>query len=79
MKITTLPPGSPEIYNQIRSYERIVVLTEGFSVPFYATTAMSLLRYRRGDIIAVLDATENGKSADDLFGVGDTTPVVHTF
>ena len=55
-----------------------MVLTEGFSKPFYAKTAMSLLRYRRSDIIAVLDSTENGKFAEALFGIGDTVPVVAT-
>ncbi|WP_231602549.1 DUF1611 domain-containing protein [Neorhodopirellula pilleata] len=37
---------------------------------------MSLLRYRHSDVIAVLDATEDGKFADELFGVGETVPVV---
>lgn len=63
-------------YDPIRSYRRIVILTEGFSEPFYAKIAMSLLRYRPDDVIAVLDATEKGKFASDLFGVGDRVPVV---
>ncbi|MFG0263213.1 MAG: DUF1611 domain-containing protein [Novipirellula sp. JB048] len=77
---TSGPPtsttGCLDTYAPIRSYKRIVLLTEGFSTPFYAKTAISLLRYRRGDVVAVLDATERGRSADDLFGVGDTVPVV---
>lgn len=58
------------------TYRRIVLLTEGLSTPFYAKTAMSLLRYRREDVVAVLDTCEQGKSADDLFGIGDNVPVV---
>lgn len=62
--------------NKLKGYRRIALLTEGFSTPFYAKTAMSLLRYRREDVVAVLDAGENHKCAEDLFGIGDTTPVV---
>lgn len=66
----SVPPTS------VKGYHRIVLLTEQMSDPFYAKTAMSLLRYRRDDIVAVLDSTHAGRSADDLFGIGDTVPVV---
>ncbi len=57
-------------------YRRVVVLTEGLSDPFYAKTAMSLLRYRAADVVAVLDATQQGRCAGELFGVGGDVPVV---
>lgn len=60
----------------LRSYRRIVLLTEGYSTPFYAKTAISMLRYRSADVAAVLDSTESGRQATDLFGVGDNIPVV---
>lgn len=61
---------------RISTYRRIVLLTEGFSTPFYAKTAISLMRYRRDDIVAILDSAEACKSAQQLFGVGGSTPVV---
>lgn len=60
----------------LRGYRRIAVLTEGLSTPFYAKTAMSLLRYRGSDVIAVLDSTAAGVTAGELFGVGAEIPVV---
>lgn len=60
----------------LRDYHRIVLLTDGFSTPFLAKTAISLLRYRTDDIAAVLDASEAGRTANDLFQVGGDIPVV---
>ena len=65
MSESTLPPC-----------RRMVVLTEGKTTPFYAKTAMSLLRYRSEDVLALLDSTEAGKSAGELLGMGGETPVV---
>lgn len=74
--VDTLSTEPNNAQKQISTYRRIVLLTEGFSTLFYAKTAISLLRYRRDDILAILDAGESGKSAQQLFGVGDSTPVV---
>ncbi|WP_404305946.1 DUF1611 domain-containing protein [Neorhodopirellula lusitana] len=63
-------------YEGIKSYGRIVLLTDGFSTPFFAKTAMSLLRYRHEDVVAVLDVNEAGKTAGELLGVGGAVPVV---
>lgn len=52
------------------------MLTDGFSTPFYAKTAIGLLRYRGNDVVAVLDRKCAGQSTGELFGVGDATPVV---
>jgi len=60
----------------ITEYQRIVLLTDGYSDHFFAKTAISLLKYRPKDIIAVLDSQLSGKKASDLFGVGETVPVV---
>ena len=60
----------------ITSYRQIVLLTDGYSTRFLAKTAMSLLRYRADDIIAVLDASSAGQTADALLGVGGETPVI---
>lgn len=61
---------------QLTGYRRIVLLTEGHSTAYFAKTAMSLLRYRRSDIVAILDAEHAGQTAESLFGIGDSTPVV---
>ncbi len=60
----------------LKHYRRIALLTDGFSTPFLAKTAISLLRYRQSDIACVLDAAEAGQSADSLFGAGGGVPVV---
>ena len=65
-------------FSELNKYRRIVLLTDAFSTPFLAKTAISLLRYRRSDIVAILDSAEAGRSADSLFGVGDAIPVVST-
>jgi uncharacterized NAD-dependent epimerase/dehydratase family protein len=62
--------------SRLNTYRRIVLLTEGFSTPTLAKTAISLLRYRTNDIFSVLDSTESGRTANELFGTGGDIPVV---
>lgn len=54
----------------------LVILTEGRTDPLTAKTANVLLRYRGDDVVALLDSTQAGKSAEELLGVGGETPVV---
>ena len=58
------------------THRRIAVLTDGHSTPFLAKTAISLLRYRGDDVVAVIDRDHAGRSADDVFGVGGAIPIV---
>jgi uncharacterized NAD-dependent epimerase/dehydratase family protein len=67
-----------ESTSELKQYRRIILLTDGFSTPFLAKTAISLLRYRQNHIAAVLDSTEAGKTAQSLFGTGGTVPVVRS-
>ncbi len=60
----------------LKSFRRIVLLTEGESTPFLAKTAISMLRYRPKDVLAVLDRHEVGKTADQVFNVGGEIPFV---
>jgi len=53
----------------------MVILTEGHTTPFHAKTAMSLLRYRPTDVVALLDASQAGRTAEDLLGMHGQTPV----
>ena len=45
---------------------RIVLLTEGHGEPLAGKTASCLLRYRAPEIVAILDSTQAGRTADDL-------------
>jgi uncharacterized NAD-dependent epimerase/dehydratase family protein len=60
----------------IPAHRRIALLTEGFSTPYFAKTAMNLLKYRTADVIAVIDESQVGRTALELFGMGGNTPVV---
>jgi len=55
---------------------RLVILTEGHSEPITANTAASVLRYKAQDVVALLDTTQVGKTAESLLGVGGDIPVV---
>ena len=46
---------------------RYLILAEGFSAdPHYGKTALGVLRYRRRDVVAVLDSTRAGESMDGV-------------
>ncbi len=57
-------------------HRRIALLTDGHSTPFLAKTAISLLRYRGQDIVAVIDRENAGRTSQEVFGVGGATPVI---
>jgi uncharacterized NAD-dependent epimerase/dehydratase family protein len=63
-------------YQALTKHRRIVLLTDGYSTPFLAKTAINLLRYRPADIAAVLDAGSAGKTAQAVFGTGGQIPLV---
>ena len=52
--------------------ERTLILAEGFSAdPHYGKTMRGVLRYRRPDIVAILDSTRTDESHDGVPLVGD--------
>ena len=55
---------------------RVVILTDGHSDPHTAKTACCILRYRREDVVALLDSTHRGETAQAVLGVGGDIPVV---
>lgn len=55
---------------------RLVILTEGRTAPVPAKTAACVIRYGKDDVVALLDSTQAGKTAEELLGVGGTIPVV---
>ena len=62
--------------NQQDHHKRLLVMTEGLLGPFSAKTAASVIRYRRPDVVAVLDSTAVGQSLGDHFGFAEDLPIV---
>ncbi|WP_145390231.1 DUF1611 domain-containing protein [Stieleria neptunia] len=78
MSIDTNPtPGRSEpSETSVLSHRRIAILTDGYSTPFVAKTAISLLRYRTADVAGLIDAAAAGSTSQELLDVGGQIPVV---
>jgi uncharacterized NAD-dependent epimerase/dehydratase family protein len=59
-----------------RMPRQFVILTQGHSDPHTAKTACCMIRYRRESVLAVLDDTQQGKTAQQALGVGGDVPVI---
>jgi uncharacterized NAD-dependent epimerase/dehydratase family protein len=57
---------------------RIVILTDGHTNPITAKTASCVVRYKPDEVLALLDATQPGRTSQELLGVGGNIPVVAT-
>ncbi|MCA9146555.1 MAG: DUF1611 domain-containing protein, partial [Planctomycetales bacterium] len=57
---------------------KLVILTEGHTNPHTAKTASCIIRYRRDEVVALLDGTQAGKTTQELLAVGGDVPVVAT-
>jgi uncharacterized NAD-dependent epimerase/dehydratase family protein len=55
---------------------KLIILTEGRTEPVAAKTAACVIRYGKDEVVALLDSTQAGKTAQDLLGVGGSIPVV---
>ena len=55
---------------------RIVILTEGHSGALSAKTASCVVRYRADEVVALLDSTQAGKTAQELLEVGGDIPAI---
>ncbi len=55
---------------------RLLILTQGHARTLKAKTAVSLLRYRPDQVVAVLDPDQAGQTAGEVFGVGGDIPVI---
>ncbi len=55
---------------------KLAILAEGAFVRGTAKTAIGLLRYRRQDVVAIVDSTRAGRDAHDCVGEGRGVPVV---
>jgi len=68
-----LPTNSVTANHEAR---RLIILTESHSEPIAAKTAASVIRYKPEDVLALLDTTQVGKTAQQLLGTGGEIPVV---
>ncbi|MEL7087450.1 MAG: DUF1611 domain-containing protein, partial [Planctomycetota bacterium] len=55
---------------------RIAILTQGQTHPLAAKTAVSLLRYRGDEVVALVDSQAAGQTARALLNCGGETPIV---
>lgn len=69
-------PRETSFQTGLKDHHRIVLLTDGFSTPFLAKTAISMLRYRTQDVAALIANDTQAKTTAELFGVGGDIPVV---
>lgn len=58
------------------AHRRIVIIIDGYSTPFVAKTAISILRYRTDDVVAVIDQQAAGQTAQQLLNAGGDIPIV---
>ena len=57
---------------------KVLILTEGLSSPNTAKSACSVIRYRRDELVGVLDTTVPPQTCQGLFEVGGDLPVVNS-
>lgn len=55
---------------------RIVIITEGNTDPTPAKTAVGVIRYRPGEVVALIDSTQAGRDTGELLGVGKGIPIL---
>lgn len=55
---------------------RILALAEGRFSPLKSKTANAALVYLKGEVVAIVDSTKAGQTAQDVLGFGGTVPVV---
>jgi uncharacterized NAD-dependent epimerase/dehydratase family protein len=58
------------------SGRKLIILTEGHTEPVTGKTATCVVRYRPEQVVALLDTTQAGKTAQELLGVGGSIPIV---
>jgi uncharacterized NAD-dependent epimerase/dehydratase family protein len=63
----------------VSSSERFLVLAEGLFGPHSSKTASACIRYTPERVVAVLDSTRAGSTAQDVLGFGGAIPVVASF
>ncbi|MFN3532051.1 MAG: DUF1611 domain-containing protein [Candidatus Brocadia sp.] len=57
---------------------RLIILTEGRLDVFSAKTAINVIRYRKEDVVALIDRVNAGKDLESIIGIGKGIPIVST-
>ncbi|ADB15539.1 protein of unknown function DUF1611 [Pirellula staleyi DSM 6068] len=57
---------------------RMLCLTEGHTEPHAGKTAANLVRYKREEVVGLLDSTQRGRTAGELLGTGGDVPIFGT-
>ncbi|HWL08407.1 MAG TPA: DUF1611 domain-containing protein [Planctomicrobium sp.] len=78
MSSVVAEPAALTTYDPILNYHRIVILVGDDAPLSNCKTAMSLLRYREADCLAVLDTAHHGKTAQERYGTGGSIPIVQS-
>lgn len=63
----------------MRRDRRFLILAEGNFGPLSSKTANACIRYSPNEVVAVLDSTAAGQTANDILGFGKDIPIVATF
>lgn len=58
------------------SARKLVILAEGSLDFHHGKTAASILRYRPGDVVAVIDSSHAGTTVEEVLGFGGAIPIV---
>lgn len=58
------------------SARRLLILAEGMLDFHHGKTAVSLLRYRPDEVLAVIDSTHAGRTAWEVLGIGGDRPIL---
>lgn len=53
----------------------MLCLTEGHTEPHAGKTAANLVRYKREEVVGLLDSTQKGRTAGELLGTGPDVPI----
>ncbi|MDZ7338051.1 MAG: DUF1611 domain-containing protein [candidate division KSB1 bacterium] len=63
-------------FELLQGTRRFVILTEGNTHPTPGKTAAGVVRYRRDEVVALIDSTQAGRDTEELLGVGRGIPIV---
>lgn len=56
--------------------EKICILLEGYTHPYYYKTALGLILYGNYEIVALIDSSNRRKYSDEIFGIREKIPFV---
>ncbi|MCC6242276.1 MAG: DUF1611 domain-containing protein [Gemmatimonadaceae bacterium] len=60
-------------------HRRFIILAEGNFGPMTSKTANACIRYAASEVVAVLDSTHAGRTAEEIIGDGGAIPVVASY